>query len=114
MTRKNPGVRNVVAAGLAGLLGLVTMVEAAGFRITLALSGDACDRRRDAIETALKQLPGVRAVDFRSIPGHVLVDVDRGSVTPDQLATAVNSTASPGGPCRAEEMKSCVTAGSPR
>lgn len=101
-------------AGLAGLWLLAGTVEAGSSRIALSLNGKACDRQRETIETALKQLPGVRAVDVRSVPGHILVDVEEGRVTADAVAATVTGLADQAGVCTAQEMKSCITAEMPK
>lgn len=99
--------------GLAGLVLLASQADAAGARIALSLTGEACAPQREAIETTLSQMPGVRAVDLRSVPGHVLIDVEEDRVTTDQLAAAVNGLAAQRGSCTAEVMQSCITAGTP-
>nr|MBI3612251.1 hypothetical protein [Nitrospirota bacterium] len=101
-------------AGMMGLLLLVGTVEAGSSRIALSVTGEACARQQAAIEAALKQLPGVRAVDFRSVPGHILVDVEEGRVTADQAASTVNGLKVQDGACTAQEMKSCITAEMPK
>jgi copper chaperone CopZ len=98
-----------VAGVLAGLL-MSEVVEAAGSRVALILTGEGCEGQREVIEVALKKLPGVAAVDFRSVPGHALVDVEAGMATVDQLVEAVKRVEMTGATCAAEEMKSCITA----
>ncbi len=79
-------------------------------RVTLMLAGTGCQRVPQDVEEALMRLAGVRAVDSRSIPGHVLVDVDHGRVTAQQLAAEVDRSAGSDGLCRAGVMESCITA----
>lgn len=98
---------------MAGVLLLVGTVEAGSSRIALSVTGEGCDRQRSAMEAALKQLQGVKTVDFRTVPGHVLIDVEEGLVTADHLAKTVNETAGQGDSCQAEAMQSCITADMP-
>lgn len=114
MTSHKPKIRLGLFTGLAGLWLLAGTVEAGDNRIALSLNGEACDRQRATIETALKHLPGVRAVDVRSVPGHILVDVEEGRVTADEVAAAVNGLTDRAGSCTAQEMKSCITAEMPK
>ncbi|MFM8550763.1 MAG: heavy-metal-associated domain-containing protein [Nitrospiraceae bacterium] len=103
-----------LVSGLAGILLLAGTVHAANNRIALSITGEACDRQRTAMETALKQLPGVRTVDFRTVPGHVLIDVEESVVTADQLARAMNELVGHGNSCLAQAMQSCITAEMPK
>lgn len=102
-----------LACGLASLSWLASQADAAGARIALSLTGEACARQQAAIETTLLQTPGVRSVDLRSVPGHLLIDVEEGLVTTDQLAATVNGLTAPQGSCVAEAMQSCITAEMP-
>ncbi len=114
MTSHKPKVGLGLFTGLAGLWLLAGRVEAGAHRIALSVNGEACDRQRAAIETVLRQLPGVRAVDVRSVPGHILVDVEEGRITADAVAAAANGLTAQGGSCTAQEMKSCITAELPK
>lgn len=81
-------------------------------RVTLMVAGDECDSFSRDIETALKAHPGVRFFDGRSLPGHLLIDVDPEQVTADDLARRVaelETTVQRA--CRASLMQSCITAG---
>jgi hypothetical protein len=80
-------------------------------RITLQLTGMDCEYSPESIERALYQLDGVQAVDGRSIPGHVLVDIKQGSQTGAELAHRIADPANLGTSCRASVMESCITAG---
>jgi len=77
-------------------------------RITLMLSGIGCETLRDQLPGILGGSEGVLAVDGRSIPGHLLVDVERGRVTGEQLVHRVAEMATA---CQAGVMESCITAG---
>ena len=82
-------------------------------RVTLMVTGSECDSFSRDIEAVLQELPGVRFLDGRSLPGHLLIDVDPEQVTADDLvrrvveleATTVQTS------CRADVMQSCITAG---
>lgn len=116
-THKGPAVGRSLRTSLGGMMGLLLLagtVEAGSSRIALSVTGEACARQQAAIETALKQLPGVQAVDVRSVPGHILVDVEEGRVTADQAASTVNGLTAQDGSCAAREMKSCITAERPK
>ncbi|MDE3036431.1 MAG: heavy-metal-associated domain-containing protein [Nitrospirota bacterium] len=113
-THQRPRAGRSLLASLAGVLLLIGTVEAGSSRIALSVTGAGCDRQRSAMEAALKQLPGVRAVDSRTVPGHVLIDVEEGRVTAADLAAAVNEIAGQGNSCLAEAMQSCITAEPPQ
>lgn len=82
-------------------------------RVTLMIAGSECESFNQDIETTLKKLPGVRFLDGRSLPGHLLIDVDPELVTADDLVRHVGeltgSTAQRD--CQAGVMQSCITAG---
>jgi hypothetical protein len=79
-------------------------------RITLMLQGAGCAAVQAQLETAVGRLDGVRAVDDQSVPGHVLIDIEKGRVTAVQLIQRVNDL-STDPPCQAGLMESCITAG---
>ena len=54
---------------------------------------------------ALKKVPGVKAVDLKSMPGHAVVEVEPGKAKPDQLEAAVNGVKGSGWHCTAQLMK---------
>lgn len=80
-------------------------------RITLMLNGSACELNHPDIEAALLKLPGVRSVDGHSIPGHLLIDVEKDRVTADELARRVIELPGAQSLCQASVMQSCITAG---
>ena len=88
-----------IVAGWAGA-GL-----AAEQKVTLMLGGKFCDAYLGDVEAALKRLPAVKAVDFKSLKGHVVVTVDGGAVKSEQLADAVKSAKGEGWHCIGEVMK---------
>lgn len=81
-------------------------------RIALMLNGPDCAALRDTVTTALQQQPGVLQVDTDLMPDHVLIDSAGQELTEDTLAAAANAAIG-GNQCRAEIMKSCITAGPP-
>jgi arginine deiminase len=78
-------------------------------RVALLLSGTDCPSVRDMVTTALRQQTGVLQVDPNLVPDHVLIDIVRAHQTEEAL-TAIANQAIGGGQCRAEVMKSCITA----
>jgi copper chaperone CopZ len=88
------------------LLVVATVIPAlaAEQKITLALGGKMCDLYRPSVEAALKKVPGVTALDFKSVKGSVVVTADV-RVKPDQLEDAVNGVKGEGWYCKAEAKK---------
>ncbi|WP_447972694.1 hypothetical protein [Nitrospira sp. Kam-Ns4a] len=74
-------------------------------KVTLMLGGKFCDLYQGEIETALKKVVGVKAMDFKSMKGHVVVTVDGGKVKEKQLTDAVNAVKGEGWYCKAEVMR---------
>ncbi len=74
-------------------------------KVMLMLGGTYCDLYLGEVESALKKLAGVKAVDFKSMKGHALVMVEGGKTTTNQLAQAVNGVKGDGWHCSAEVMK---------
>ena len=84
-------------------LGILVVVAAAQVwaadqKITLALGGKMCDLYRPSVEAALKKVPGVTALDFKSVKGAVVVTADA-SVKPGKLEDAVNGVKGEGWYC---------------
>jgi hypothetical protein len=73
------------------------------------LSGPDCPAVRDRATTALQQHTGVLHVNTDLMPDHALVDIVRQEQTEDMVAVTANK-AMRGSQCRAEIMKSCITA----
>ena len=96
------------------LIGLMSCLPANTFamqeRITLMLSGSACTMSHGAIDHALQQTTGVRHIDLQAVPGHALIDIEAGTVTAEALEHQVNDILSTRPACRAEIMKSCISA----
>ncbi|MEQ1627956.1 MAG: hypothetical protein ABL965_11225, partial [Nitrospira sp.] len=68
-----------------------------------------CLSLRQQIVSALEQQTGVLRADHDLMPDHVLVDIVRQQMTEETVAGIANA-ATGGGQCRAEIMKSCITA----
>jgi hypothetical protein len=83
--------------------------ESAQDRVALMLSGPDCPSVREGVTTALQQQAGVLRADPNLMPDHVLVDIVRQQMTEETVAAIANA-ATGGGQCRAEIMKSCITA----
>ena len=83
--------------------------ESAQDRVALMLSGPDCPSVRHTITAALQQQAGVLQVDPALMPDHVLIDIVRPSLSEEALATAANAAIG-GNQCRAEIMRSCITA----
>jgi hypothetical protein len=100
--------------GLSLLLAVheTAQAESAQDRVALMLSGPDCPAVRERVTTALQQQAGVHRADPDLMPDHVLVDIVRQQVT-DETVAAIANTAIGGGRCRAEIMKSCITAEPP-
>ena len=88
------------------LLVVATVIPAlaAEQKITLVLGGKMCDLYRPSVEAALKKVPGVTALDFKSVKGSVVATADA-SVEPGTLADAVNGVKGEGWYCKAEMKK---------
>ena len=105
-------IRIVMAAGLLTVMGIgspwaadQTSPPAGGQKVTLVLGGKFCDSYPEDVETALKKVSGVKAVDLKSMPGHAVVEVEPGKAKPDQLVAAVNSVKGSGWQCTAQLKK---------
>lgn len=82
----------------------VIPVLAAEQKITLALGGKMCDLYRPSVEAALKKVPGVAALDFKSVKSSVVVTADA-SVKPGTLEDAVNGVKGEGWYCEGKVKK---------
>ena len=78
--------------------------RAAEQKVTLALGGKMCDLYRPSVEAALKKVPGVTALDFKSVKRSVVVTADA-SVKTGKLEDAVNGVKGEGWYCTAEVKK---------
>jgi copper chaperone CopZ len=102
----------VIAAGMLTMMGIGSLwaaeqksPPAGGQKVTLMLEGKFCDNYPEEVEMALKKVPGVKAVDLKSMPRHAVVEVEPGKAKPDQLVTAVNGVKGSGWYCTAKLMK---------
>jgi copper chaperone CopZ len=85
--------------GLGILIAVATgQAWAADQKVTLELGGKMCDLYRPSVEAALKKVPGVTALDFKSVKGSVVVTADA-SVKPGKLEDAVNGVKGEGWFC---------------
>ena len=84
-------------------------VQAGATRVSILLTGEGCTAQRQALADRLNKVPGILFVDGRSVPDHLLIDVEDGTSTAEQLVNRVNDSLSQAS-CKAEEMKSCITA----
>jgi hypothetical protein len=78
-------------------------------RVSILLTGEGCAVQRKAVADGLNKVPGIIFIDDRSVPDHLLIDVGDGTSTPEQLVYRVNDMLASTS-CKAEEMKSCITA----
>jgi copper chaperone CopZ len=74
-------------------------------KVTLIPGGKFCDNYPEDVEIALKKVPGVKAVDLKSMPRHAVVETEPGKAKPDQLVAAVNGVKGSGWYCTAKLMK---------
>jgi copper chaperone CopZ len=74
-------------------------------KVMLMLGGTYCDLYLGDVESALKKLTGIKAVDFKSMKGHAIVTLEGNKTTSNQLAQAVNGVKGNGWHCSAEVMK---------
>ncbi|HBR50610.1 MAG TPA: hypothetical protein DEA71_11045 [Nitrospira sp.] len=74
-------------------------------KVMLMLGGQYCDLYLGDVESALKKIAGVTAVDLKSMKGHVIVSLESDKPTPKQLAEAVNGVKGEGWHCSAQVMK---------
>lgn len=91
-----------------GLL-LAEPVQAGVTRIAILLTGKGCAAQRQALTEHLRTVEGIVFVDGRSVPDHLLIDVDDGTQTAEHLVGSLNETLD-STLCKADEMKSCITA----
>ncbi|CUQ65369.1 heavy-metal-associated domain-containing protein [Candidatus Nitrospira inopinata] len=96
-------VTAIIATGV--LLGVLELAQAAEQRITLMLGGSYCDLYLGEVESAVKKVSGVKAVDFKSMKGHAVVTVEGDKTTSKQLVEAVNNVKGDGWHCHAKVMK---------
>lgn len=74
-------------------------------KVMLMLGGTYCDVYLGDVESALKKVAGVKAVDLKSMKGHAIVTVEGDKATSNQLVQAVNGVKGDGWHCSAQVMK---------
>lgn len=79
-------------------------------RIALMLTGSGCREAQQTLVAALRQTDGVFAVDGDSVPGHLLIDVEEGKISAQNIPTVVQTTIGTPLSCQVEVMQSCITA----
>lgn len=79
-------------------------------RIALLLTGPRCREARHTLETTLRHTDGVFAVDGTSVPDHLLVDIEEGKTSAQDLLMAIQTAGNNTLSCQVEIMRSCVTA----
>lgn len=79
-------------------------------RVALMLSGSQCQEAQQTLEPVLRQTAGVFAVDGTSVPGHLLLDVEEGKVSAQDMLTVAQTTLGTALSCQIEIMQSCITA----
>lgn len=79
-------------------------------RIALMLSGSQCQEAQQTLEPVLRQTEGVFAVDGTSVPGHLLLDVEEGKVSAQDMRRVAQTTLGTALSCQIEIMQSCITA----
>lgn len=88
------------------LYGVLELAQAAvEQKITLMLGGSYCDLYLGEVESAVKKVSGVKAVDFKSMKGHAIVTVEGDKAMAKQLEAAVNGVKGEGWHCHAKVMK---------
>lgn len=91
---------------MAMVVSCVGWAQAATERtVMLMLGGQYCDLYFGDVESALKKIAGVKAVDLKSMKGHAVVTLEGDKAMPKQLAEAVNSVKGEGWHCSAQVMK---------
>lgn len=79
-------------------------------RIALMLTGSHCREEQQALKTTLRQTDGVFFVDGSSVPEHLLVDVEEGKTSAQDILMVVQRAIRAPLSCQIEIMQSCITA----
>lgn len=98
-------IQSFVFPVMLGLILCAAPAWAADQKTTLMLGGKFCDSYLGEVETALKKVAGVKAVDLKSMKGHAIVSGEAGKVKAEQLTAAVNALKGDGWHCKADVMK---------
>ncbi|TKB64937.1 MAG: hypothetical protein E8D47_09585 [Nitrospira sp.] len=84
---------------------MATPVFAGEQQVMLMLGGKFCETYLGDVEASLAKLPGVKAVDLKSMKGHAVVTIDGEKVKADRLVVAVNGVKGDGWYCTGQVMK---------
>lgn len=87
-----------------------TFAGAPGERIALMLTGSDCREAQQTLVATLRKTDGVFAVDGDGVPGHLLIDVEEGKTSAQDILTVVQTTIGTPLSCQVEVMRSCITA----
>ena len=110
---------NVVSAGFLFFTTLCTatllfhvpaLADAPKERIAVMLTGSDCREGQQTLIAVLRQTDGVFAVDGDSVTGHLLIDVEEGKTSAQNILTVVQTTIGTPLSCQVEVMQSCITA----
>lgn len=85
------------------------LADAPKERIALMLTGSDCREAQQTLIAALRQTDGVFAVDGAGVPGHLLIDVEEGKTSAQNILTVVQTTIGTPPSCQVEVMQSCIT-----
>jgi hypothetical protein len=102
-------MKTLLLIGLWAGLFFVDPAQAGVTRVSLLLTGDGCDAQRHALAVQLNMIHGIVSVDGKSVPDHVLIDIEESMATAQQLVSQANEVLATTA-CKVEEMKSCITA----
>lgn len=73
--------------------------------VVLMFDGKSCDAYLGPVESVLRKVAGVKAVDFKSMKGHAIVTIEGNKTRSNQLVQAVNGVKGEGWHCTAEVMR---------
>lgn len=79
-------------------------------RIVLQFHGPRCGSQDAIIISALLPIPGVRAVNLSTVPGHALIDIDSGLLAAQNVVETVRRLWPNQDACHVETMQSCISA----
>lgn len=102
----------LIGLSLVLLMHNTVRAESASERVTLMLDGPDCPSSQQRVVSSLERQTGVLRADQDLMPDHVLVDIVREQVT-EETVVAIANAAIGRDQCRAEVMRSCITAEMP-
>ena len=97
------GITIVLLAVLGGPVGIAQ--GATDETVVLMFDGKHCDVYLGQVESALKKVAGVKAVDMKSMKGHAIVTMEGAKTDLSQLIQAVNGVKGDGWYCTAQVMR---------